>query len=102
MEVHVAVAPETLWSVDLGPLGTLNITNSFLTMLLVMAFLIIAGGLIARSATLIPKSPFQSIFEIITEFILGLVEGTAGRRIGPESSLGRHKSSCTRLPTKAT
>lgn len=81
MEIHVSVAPETLWSVDLPLLGTLNITNSFLTMILVMAFLIIAGALIARSASLIPNK-IQSVFEMAVEFLLGLVESTAGKTTG--------------------
>lgn len=82
MEVHVAVAPETLWSIPIPGTGSeLHITNSFLTMLIVMAFLVIVGAAIARSATLIP-SRIQSIFEMVAEFILGLVEGSAGKQAG--------------------
>lgn len=81
MEVHVSVKAESLWSVDLGPLGTLNITNSFLQMVIVMALIIIAGALIARKATLIPGRA-QSMFEMVTEFLLSLVEGAAGRQVG--------------------
>ena len=81
MEVHVSVKAETLWSVDLGPLGTLNITNSFLQMIAVMALIIIVGALIARKASLIPGRA-QSMFEMVTEFLLSLVEGAAGRQVG--------------------
>ncbi len=81
MEVHVSVKAETLWSADLGPLGTLNITNSFLQMIIVMALIIIGGALIARKATLIPGRA-QSLFEMVTEFLLSLVEGAAGRQVG--------------------
>ena len=81
MEVHVSVKAETLWSVDLGPLGTLNITNAFFQMIIVMALIIIVGALIARKATLIPGRA-QSMFEMVTEFLLNLVEGAAGRRVG--------------------
>ncbi len=81
MEVHVSVKAESLWSVDLGPLGTLNITNSFLQMVIVMALIIIIGALIARKATMIPGRA-QSIFEMVTEFLLNLVEGAAGRQVG--------------------
>lgn len=81
MEVHVSVKAESLWSADLGPLGTLNITNSFLQMVIVMALIIIGGAIIARKATLIPGRA-QSIFEMVTEFLLNLVEGAAGRQVG--------------------
>lgn len=81
MEVHVSVKAESLWSFDLGPLGTLNITNSFLQMVIVMALIIIVGALIARKATMIP-SHGQSLFEMVTEFLLSIVEGAAGRQVG--------------------
>ncbi|MCM8750173.1 F0F1 ATP synthase subunit A [Thermomicrobiaceae bacterium CFH 74404] len=82
MELHIEVAPETLWHLEIPGTGiALNITNSFITMLLVMAFLVIAGALIARSATLVPGR-IQSVFEIVVEFILNLVESTAGKRFG--------------------
>lgn len=82
MELHIEVAPETLWHLEIPGTGiALNITNSFLTMLLVMGFLVIAGALIARSATLVPGR-IQSIFEIVVEFLLNLVESTAGKRFG--------------------
>ncbi len=82
MELHIEVAPETLWHLEIPGTGiALNITNSFLTMLLVMGFLVIAGALIARSATLVPGR-IQSIFEIVVEFLLNLVESTAGRQFG--------------------
>ncbi|MCS7255722.1 MAG: F0F1 ATP synthase subunit A [Thermomicrobium sp.] len=59
----------------------LRITNSFLTMLLVMLFLIVVGSIIARRAQLVPGR-FQSVFEMVVEFLLGLVEGAAGKRLG--------------------
>ncbi|MCO5176701.1 MAG: F0F1 ATP synthase subunit A [Thermomicrobiales bacterium] len=81
MEVHISVKAESLWSFDLGPLGTLNITNSFLQMVIVMALIIIIGAMIARKATLVP-SRAQSLFEMVTEFLLSVVEGAAGRQVG--------------------
>ncbi|RIK42653.1 MAG: ATP synthase F0 subunit A [Chloroflexi bacterium] len=81
MEIHVSVKAETLWSIDLGPLGTLHITNSFLTMILVMVFILIFFSLIARKASIIPGR-MQSAFEIAAQFVLDLVEGTAGRQFG--------------------
>ncbi len=82
MELHISVKPETLWTVSIPGTGfDLRITNSFLTMLLVMLFLIVVGSIIARRAQLVPGR-FQSVFEMVVEFLLGLVEGTAGKRLG--------------------
>ncbi|MDQ3780626.1 MAG: F0F1 ATP synthase subunit A, partial [Chloroflexota bacterium] len=77
MDVHVELAAETLFH-----LGPVPITNSLLTMLLVMAFILLAGTLIARRARTIPAGRAQGVAELIVEFLLGLVEGTAGRNAG--------------------
>jgi F-type H+-transporting ATPase subunit a len=77
MEVHVSIAAETLFHV-----GPVPITNSFLTMLIVMAFIVIVGALIARGAKTIPGSRAQGLAELIVEFLLGLVESTAGKTAG--------------------
>lgn len=50
-------------------------------MLLVMLFLIILGSIVARRAQLIPGR-LQSVVEMVVEFLLGLVEGTAGKKLG--------------------
>jgi F-type H+-transporting ATPase subunit a len=76
MEVHVELAAETLFHI-----GPVPITNSMLTMFIVMGFLLLVGTLIARNAQVIPSRK-QSLFEMIAEFLLGLVEGTAGKRAG--------------------
>jgi F-type H+-transporting ATPase subunit a len=76
MEVHVELAAETLWEV-----GPVHITNSMFMMFVVMALILIVFTLIARGARFIPGRA-QSVVEMIVEFILDLVEGTAGRRIG--------------------
>jgi F-type H+-transporting ATPase subunit a len=81
VELHISVKPETLWSLPLFGHLTLRITNSFLTMLLVMLFLIILGSIVARRAQLIPGR-LQSVVEMVVEFLLGLVEGTAGKKLG--------------------
>jgi len=81
VELHISVKPETLWSLPLFGHLTLRITNSFLTMLLVMLFLIILGSLVARRAQLIPGR-LQSVVEMVVEFLLSLVEGTAGKKLG--------------------
>ena len=76
MEVHVEIAAETLF--DLGPIP---VTNSMLTMFIIMGLIIFAGWLIARNAKEVPGHA-QSIVEVIVEFLMGLVESTAGRRLG--------------------
>lgn len=76
MEVHVELAAETLWEI-----GPVHITNSMFMMFVVMAAILIVFTIIARGAKFIPGRA-QSVVEMIVEFILDLVEGTAGRRIG--------------------
>ncbi len=77
MDIHVSIAAETLFSI-----GPLNVTNSFLTMLMVMAVILLLGTWIARRATLQPRGYGQFIFESFVDFMLGIVENTAGRRVG--------------------
>jgi len=77
MEIHVSVKPETLFSI-----GPLDVTNSFVTMVLVMALLIIAGAVIARRASVDRPGKMQSAIEVVVEFLQNLVYGTAGRRVG--------------------
>ncbi len=82
MEIHIEVAPQALWTIPIPGTGySFPITNTFFMMLVVMAFLLVVGTLIARSAKLVP-SRIQSGFELIVEFLLGIVEGSAGKRLG--------------------
>jgi F-type H+-transporting ATPase subunit a len=76
MEIHISIAPETLWTV-----GPVHITNSMFTMFIVMGLLIIVGAAIARSAKMVPGR-WQSIFEVVAQFILDLVESTGGKAMG--------------------
>jgi F-type H+-transporting ATPase subunit a len=76
MEIHISIAPETLFMV-----GPVHVTNSLLTMFIVMALLLIGGAAIARSARLVPGR-WQGIFEVTAAFILELVESTGGKRFG--------------------
>lgn len=76
MNVHVSLAAETLFHV-----GPIPVTNSMLTMFIVMALLLIVGRLIAVRAKIIPGR-VQSAFEEIVEFMLGVVEGAGGRAFG--------------------
>src|SRR3712207_2560053 len=76
MEVHVELAAEKLFSI-----GPITFTNSMLMMFIVMALLLIVFSSIARKAQVVPTRG-QGFVEVIVEFLLGLVEGTAGRRLG--------------------
>lgn len=76
MDVHVEIAAETLFHV-----GPIPVTNSMLTMFIVMGLLIFVGWLIARGAKEVPGRG-QSLLEMIIEFLMGLVEASAGRRLG--------------------
>src|ERR687889_2680550 len=76
MEIHIAIAPETLFTV-----GPLRVTNSLFMTFVVMGLLLIVGAALARSAKLVPGR-WQSLFEVAAEFILDLVESTGGRSFG--------------------
>jgi len=76
MEIHIAIAPETLFTV-----GPVNVTNSMLMTFIVMGFLLIFGAALARGARLVPGR-WQSLFEVAAGFILDLVESTGGRNFG--------------------
>ena len=75
MDLHVSIKPETLF--EIGPVA---ITNSFLTMVIVMVGLLLIGAFVARKATVVPTHG-QSIFEMTAEFVIGLVESATGRDI---------------------
>src|SRR5215217_2088559 len=76
MELHVELAAETLFHI-----GPIPVTNSMLTMFIVMAAILIIFSAIARRAQTIPGRG-QGLLEVIVEFLLGIVEGTAGKRAG--------------------
>ena len=77
MDIHVSIAAETIFSI-----GPLNVTNSFLTMIAVMIIILLVGARIARRATVSPSGYGQFIFESFVDFMLGIVENTAGKRVG--------------------
>lgn len=77
MDIHVSLAAETLFHI-----GPIPVTNSMLTMFIVMGLILLVGALIARRARTIPDSRAQGGFEVVVEFLLGLVEATAGHRAG--------------------
>ncbi len=76
MEIHVEIAAETLFHI-----GPFPFTNSFLMMLMVMAAIILFGRWVASSLKPIPGRR-QGAVELVIEFLLNLVEGTAGKRVG--------------------
>lgn len=76
MDVHVEIAAETLFHV-----GPIPVTNSMLCMFLVMGLILFVGWRIARGVSEIPGRG-QSALEMIVEFLMGLVEASAGRRLG--------------------
>jgi F-type H+-transporting ATPase subunit a len=76
MDVHVEIAAETLFNI-----GPIPVTNSMLTMFIVMGAILLVGWYIARKAQSIPGHA-QGTIEVAIEFLLGLVEGTAGRKEG--------------------
>ena len=76
LDVHVEIAAETLFHV-----GPIPITNSMLTMWIVMAAIILVFWLAARKGQAVPGR-FQGVIEMIVGAVVGLVEGTAGRRLG--------------------
>lgn len=76
MDLHISLAAEVLFHV-----GPIPVTNSMLTMFLVMAVVLIAFTFFARKAQAIPGRG-QGVIELIVEFLLNLVEGTGGKRLG--------------------
>lgn len=76
MEIHISIAAETLFNV-----GPVPVTNSMLTMFIIMGLLLIVGAAIGRNAKLVPGR-WQSLFEATAGFILELVEGTGGKTFG--------------------
>ena len=59
------------------PLGDLNFTNSMLFTLIVVVALALFARYSMRKVTLVPRGA-QNVAEAVVEFLLGLVEGTAG------------------------
>ncbi|HEY7030973.1 MAG TPA: F0F1 ATP synthase subunit A [Thermomicrobiales bacterium] len=76
IHIEVSLAAEELFKI-----GPIPVTNAMLTMFIVMALILIVFSAIARKATLVPGRG-QGVLEAIAEFLLGLVEGTAGKRVG--------------------
>lgn len=76
MKIHAPLAAETI-----AHLGPIAITNSMLTSVLVVVFLLVAAWLATRRMSLIPGR-YQALWEIIVEFLLDLSVDTAGKKVG--------------------
>lgn len=76
MDLHISLSAEELFKI-----GPIPVTNSMLTMFIVMAAILIVFTLIARGASAVPGRA-QSVIELIIEFINGLVVSTAGPKLG--------------------
>lgn len=74
MELHISLSAEVLFHI-----GPIPVTNSMLTMFIVMAGVLAVFIFVARRATAVPTHG-QSIIELIIEFIDGLVTSTAGSK----------------------
>ena len=77
MEIHASMASEALFYI-----GPFTVTNTMFTTWVVMASLIVMAILVTRRMSLVPESRFQSLMEMIIEFLLDLSEKTAGVRVG--------------------
>jgi F-type H+-transporting ATPase subunit a len=76
MDIHISLSAEELFKV-----GPIPVTNSMLTMFLVMAVVLIVFTWIARRAQPVPGRS-QGLIEMIVGFIVDLVEGTGGKKLG--------------------
>ncbi|HYJ13109.1 MAG TPA: F0F1 ATP synthase subunit A [Thermomicrobiales bacterium] len=76
-EPHISLKAEELFSV-----GPISVTNSMLMMFIIMGAILLVGTLIARRATVIPTGKSQSVAEMIVGFLLDLVEGSGGKKLG--------------------
>lgn len=78
-DIHISLYAETLFHI-----GPIPITNSFLVMILVMAFLLIFFSWLARKIENDPREGGRTgaFGEMIIEFLLNLVESTGGKRLG--------------------
>lgn len=82
MDIHIDVAPQALWTIPLpGTSYRFPVTSTLFMMFIVMGLLLIVGALIAHRSKLIPGR-VQSVAEMLVEFLLGLVESAAGKRMG--------------------
>jgi F-type H+-transporting ATPase subunit a len=77
--LHITLYAETLFHI-----GPIPITNSFLVMVIVMVFLLLFFSWLARKIENDPAKGGRSgaFGEMVVEFLLNLVESTAGKKLG--------------------
>src|SRR5438552_7850990 len=85
MDIQVKLPPisikaEPLFTIP-TPLGDFTFTNSMLFTLIVIAALVVFFSLATRRMSLVPKGR-QNFAEALVELLLGITEGTAGKRVG--------------------
>lgn len=76
MDIHISLRAEELFKI-----GPIPVTNSMMTMFLVMILVLTTFTLIARRAQAVPGRA-QGVLEMIIGFLVDLVEGTGGKRLG--------------------
>jgi F-type H+-transporting ATPase subunit a len=76
-EPHISLAAEELFSI-----GPIPVTNSMVMMFVVMALVLGIGTWIARKAQTVPTGKAQGLAEMLVGFLLDLVEGSGGKRLG--------------------
>jgi F-type H+-transporting ATPase subunit a len=77
---EISIKAEPLFDIPL-PWGSLTVTNSMLQTVLVVAGIALFFFLATRAMRLIPRGS-QNLAEAIVELLLGITEGTAGKRVG--------------------
>lgn len=76
----ISIKAEPLFDIP-TPFGPLHFTNSMLYTLIVMAAIVLFFAWATRRMSLVPKGA-QNFGEAVVEFLLGVTEGTAGKRVG--------------------
>ena len=76
----ISIKAEEILSIPL-PWGTFTITNSMLQTVLVVLGIALFFFLATRKMKLVPRGA-QNLAESIVELLLGITEGTAGKRVG--------------------
>jgi F-type H+-transporting ATPase subunit a len=76
----ISIKAEPLFDIS-TPLGHFTFTNSMLYTLIVIGVLALFFALATRRMSMVPKGS-QNFAEAIVEMLLGITEGTAGKRVG--------------------
>lgn len=76
----ISIKAETLFEIPF-PGGNIHFTNSMLQTILVVLGIALFFFLATRKMSLVPKG-LQNFGEAIVELLLGITEGTAGKRVG--------------------